>query len=820
VTYELVNPADSSKVSMSGGQLKALSGTGTVQIRASTAGDSNYDVASAIQTITLAKAQPTLNAQSSGSTGDGDLTASLSGQFGGNVSFSAQQNDGRVVVDSLTGLVSAGRTLADQATIRVQTSGNDNYESGSALITVALTGPTQAALQAANPARRILQGPAADELAAWDKYFYYTAKANDFTGDAPSGFFTAEKTKSTSLADIGNAKLDQLYAGQSGDYFITGTLTHPTGALPGIDLQNRDRVIYADRIQIEPAVAADQNLGDNVSGTIPDGNPAGLARVLDLSKQNLGGSFPWFVEDAQLRIDGNAAAYGAYNGDFLAYLRHRPSVGDPTTVTLLDRIGTTAVNPDGSDASGLNVTFSDFADVAIHEAAPAVAGGAISGTFLPDRGTTELTTSFGPVDPNGQITLGISDLAAGAAGDLQFWSVNLIQRLGISLKNGVGRGFTLAAGDGGLSLKNTFWDLGGTRAEFTTSGDLTLHADSFFFPGDSLRMEAAGKAELAEVRVLGNTAAVSEVVVRAKGDVALTDTAVKEVGGTIEVASLNGAVELQASKTSGAPTISGSVDLQAEKTVKISGATPVEIDTSAGAKPTDAPAASTPGYGAQNLAVVRSGDSLELRNVVIRGFHGTRLENGVGRVLISGSAVTQFKVKELTGMAVNADAKIQMAAYDSAGKLEGEMVVENQLPVATKLASQIDNTVTGTLRNTWVHAKDVELAARTVKFNDATIAAMNSITARANTILVQNSFMTVVQNSGMINMYVSSGLVNRTHGTTQDGYLNFAGTSNFRIGNVLNLSIANSGDILSAINSGQMLENVSAPQAGKVNVLK
>jgi hypothetical protein len=97
---------------------------------------------------------------------------------------------------------------------------------------------------------------------------------------------------------------------------------------------------------------------------------------------------------------------------------------------------------------------------------------------------------------------------------------------------------------------------------------------------------------------------------------------------------------------------------------------------------------------------------------------------------------------------------------------------------------------------------------------------MNSITARANTILVQNSFMTVVQNSGMINMYVSSGLVNRTHGTTQDGYLNFAGTSNFRIGNVLNLSIANSGDILSAINGGQMLENVSAPQAGKVNVLK
>jgi hypothetical protein len=264
------------------------------------------------------------------------------------------------------------------------------------------------------------------------------------------------------------------------------------------------------------------------------------------------------------------------------------------------------------------------------------------------------------------------------------------------------------------------------------------------------------------------------------------------------------------------------VELQAEKAVKITGATVVDLDTSAGAKPSTTPVSTTPNSGPQNLAVVRSGDALELRNVVIRGFHGTRLENGAGRVLMSGSSVRDFKIKELTGMAVNADAKIQMAAYDSAGRLEGEMVVENQLPVATKLASQIDNTITGTLGNTLVHAKDVELAARTVRFNDATIAAMNSITARANTILIQNSFMTVVQNTGMINMYVSSGLVNRTYGgPTLDGYLNFAGAaSTFRIGNVLNLTIADSNGILNAISSGQMLENVSSPQAGKVNVLK
>jgi len=63
--------------------------------------------------------------------------------------------------------------------------------------------------------------------------------------------------------------------------------------------------------------------------------------------------------------------------------------------------------------------------------------------------------------------------------------------------------------------------------------------------------------------------------------------------------------------------------------------------------------------------------------------------------------------------------------------------------------------------------------------------------------------------------------VNRTYDTVAAGYLNFAGAaSNFRIGNVLNLTIANSKDISDAISGGQMLENPATAQAGKVNVLK
>jgi len=118
-----------------------------------------------------------------------------------------------------------------------------------------------------------------------------------------------------------------------------------------------------------------------------------------------------------------------------------------------------------------------------------------------------------------------------------------------------------------------------------------------------------------------------------------------------------------------------------------------------------------------------------------------------------------------------------------------------------------------------VDAVQIDLAARNVTLNNATMVAMQAINISAQTILVQNSFMTVVRNSGMINMYVQSGLVNQTWGSVVAGQVNFAGLSNFRIGNVVNFSIANSTDIANAMSTGQ-LQQVSTPQAGKVNVLK
>jgi hypothetical protein len=217
-----------------------------------------------------------------------------------------------------------------------------------------------------------------------------------------------------------------------------------------------------------------------------------------------------------------------------------------------------------------------------------------------------------------------------------------------------------------------------------------------------------------------------------------------------------------------------------------------------------------------------------MRDVVIRGFSGVELQKGfevnAPRVLVSGSSVRDFKIKELTGAMVNADAKIQMAVLDATGELGGTMVVQNGLPVSRKLAGMLDSTLTDSRKNLLVDAQTVSLAARRLEFQNASIAAMSAITARANTVLLHNSSLTVLAQSGMINFYTREGLVNRTYGsgtTGDNGMLNFSGVNSFRIGNnaftvqdqaTLNQHYGN--------NIVDMNQNFGRPEAGKVNVLK
>jgi len=296
-------------------------------------------------------------------------------------------------------------------------------------------------------------------------------------------------------------------------------------------------------------------------------------------------------------------------------------------------------------------------------------------------------------------------------------------------------------------------------------------------------------------------------------------------GASVDLLS-TGDLKLEASLITDAGKGAGqSLALEGRGKVKVGGSAPEEQVRLEGR--TDAAGDALAG----SLAVVRTGDSLELRNVVIRGFSETSLEKRnvttralEGRVLISGSAVRDFKIKELVGTAVNADAKIQMMALDAGGNLAGDMVVEGKLPVQAKVASAlaaIGETLPSATANTMVDAQQIDVAARNLKFENANLAAMNAITARANTILIQNSFMTVVRNQGMINMYVQSGLVNTTYGSMVDGRLNFAGLNRFQIGNN-SFEIGNQAQLTANYGSNvvDITHNGNSPQAGKLNVLK
>ena len=228
------------------------------------------------------------------------------------------------------------------------------------------------------------------------------------------------------------------------------------------------------------------------------------------------------------------------------------------------------------------------------------------------------------------------------------------------------------------------------------------------------------------------------------------------------------------------------------------------------------------------IAVVRSETGLEMRDVVIRGFGQIELAKGVDssapRVLVSGSSVRDLKIKELVGAFINADSKIQMAALDASGELAGTMVVHNGLPVNRQLAGLLDPNIKDSRKDLWVDAQTVSLAAKRLEFQNTAIAAMSAITARANTVLLNNANLTVISQNGMINFYTQQGLVNRTYGSevgSDNGKLNFSGANNFTIGNnsftvqdqaTLNKNYGN--------NILDMNQNFGRPQAGKVNVLK
>jgi hypothetical protein len=334
------------------------------------------------------------------------------------------------------------------------------------------------------------------------------------------------------------------------------------------------------------------------------------------------------------------------------------------------------------------------------------------------------------------------------------------------------------AGTGGISIQGVTVGANGAALEVLTSGDLLVQAASFLglSPVRETSFESLGRIQM---------------------------------GATTEELAALATIETSA----GRDPIPAQEALQEERQVR--------IESRGGVS--NAGEAITGG-----VAVVRSATGLEMRDVVIRGFGQIELAKGLEssapRVLVSGSSVRDFKIKELVGAFINADSKIQMAALDASGELAGTMVVQNGLPVNRQLAGVLDKTITDSRKNLLVDAQTVSLAAKRLEFQNTTIAAMSAINARANTVLLNNANFTVIAQNGMINFYTQQGLVNRTFGSdggSDNGKLNFTGVNNFRIGNnsftvqdqaTLNQHYGN--------NIVDMNQNFGRPEAGKVNVLK
>jgi hypothetical protein len=218
---------------------------------------------------------------------------------------------------------------------------------------------------------------------------------------------------------------------------------------------------------------------------------------------------------------------------------------------------------------------------------------------------------------------------------------------------------------------------------------------------------------------------------------------------------------------------------------------------------------------ANSMAVIRTGDSLELRRVVLKSFARGEIVSvsaaNKGRVLLSGSTARDFHINELVNAVIVADSQGQADPLRSSSPdivAQGaDLTLEGNLPIKTAKYQGID-----------VHGYNVNLEASRIALSGARITAINAITAKAQTLVVDNSILRVVNALGSINLYSGSGFVNQQYGTVAEGMVNFSGSNTFQIGSQT-VSISSAQDVQNALSSGMMIQGAAAPVGGKINIL-
>jgi hypothetical protein len=315
--------------------------------------------------------------------------------------------------------------------------------------------------------------------------------------------------------------------------------------------------------------------------------------------------------------------------------------------------------------------------------------------------------------------------------------------------------FALIGGQGGIHMKDIVLDLNGANLTMDTSAGINVESGTIQNVGNTFEMNAA-----------------KSVVMGTKSDGTVTQDETAAV------------------------TIQGMPD----RTVGIS-------DSTSGQE--------TPNIMPNSMAVIRTGDSLELRRVVLKSFARGEIVSvsaeNKGRVLLSGSTARDFHINELVNAVIVADAKGQVDPLQSSSPdivAQGaDLTLEGNLPIKTAKHQGVD-----------VHGYNVNLEASRIALSGARITAVNAITAKAQTLVVDNSILRVVNALGSINLYSGSGFVNQQYGTVAEGMVNFSGSNTFKIGDQT-VSLSSAQDVQNALNNGMMIQGAASPVSGKINIL-
>ena len=190
----------------------------------------------------------------------------------------------------------------------------------------------------------------------------------------------------------------------------------------------------------------------------------------------------------------------------------------------------------------------------------------------------------------------------------------------------------------------------------------------------------------------------------------------------------------------------------------------------------------------EGKAVIRGAQGVEIVNVRFEGMDEVELEAASlgGRVLMSGTLVSDPTIGKI---AMKALSSVQKDVLTGAGLPNSMDAVEAEIN-NPNFTGKSDITIAG------------DRALQIAAINVAGQLALNS-----HTIVFNNANVT---SAGVIDARTRDGMVNRIYGSVVPGTVNFMGVNGNNFLNTANnasMSIANSANIVSALNGGQMREN-------------